>query len=249
MKRAFTSIVAGALTLALGSGAVAATSQTHAAPKHKTAQKTKLSKWEMYVQQELRNSAPGDEYFGRMKMSYLGINNTFHDDSIRAGAYTTDPGVISSVGWANEALNAWRAKYPHDPQLARSYFLAFEMYRKIWTQAGQQQAWQYAQLLDRDFPTSYFGKLMKQDLARGFTEHWFAQAQPCPATPAPSPSPGGKHPSPSPSPSATPEPSPSPTATPTRAPGQPPVDILPVPCITPPPTPQPVMPSPTPTPK
>ena len=40
----------------------------------------KLSKWQMHVQEMLKVSAPGDEYFGRMKMSYLGINNTFRDD-------------------------------------------------------------------------------------------------------------------------------------------------------------------------
>lgn len=189
--------------------------------------------------QLLKVSAPGDEYFGRMKLSYLGINNTFHDDSIRAGAYTTDSRMISSVNFADEALHAWERKYPHDPQLARSYYLAFLMYEKIWTKPGQDKAWQYMHAIEQRWPTTWFGKQMKKDIAAGFTEHLFAEAVPCPATPEPTPmpsgSPNGRHATPSPSPSPTPTPTPEPTPTP--APGQPAVEILPVPCFTPSPAP------------
>jgi hypothetical protein len=209
-----------------------AKSSSHAAVKK---QQPKLSKWQLHVLQELKVAAPGDEYFGRMKMSYLGINNTFHDDAIRAGAYTTDPRLIGHVSFADEALTAWSRKYPNDPQLARSYFLAFQLYRKVWTPDGQQKAWNYANIVIRKWPSSFFGKALKKDLSIGFTEHYFATAAPCPAiTPAASPTPRGATPTPSPSPS------PSPTPTPTPAPGQPKVDILPVPCLTPTPSPSPI---------
>ena len=120
-----------------------------------------------------------------MKMSFLGINNTFHDETIRAGDYTTDSGIIYKVAFADEALEQWSHRYPGDPQLARSYYLAIVMYRKIYTQDAQQKAWTYMHVLTSRFGGTYFGKLEKADIARGFTEHYFANAQLCP-TPLPS---------------------------------------------------------------
>jgi hypothetical protein len=245
------SAAAAALSFAAAAAAPAPhpAARTAKTASHTSAKKQqpKLSKWQLHVLQELKVAAPGDEYFGRMKMSYLGINNTFHDDAIRAGAYTTDPRLIGHVSFADEALTAWSKKYPNDPQLARSYFLAFQLYRKVWTPDGQQKAWSYANIVIQKWPSSFFGKALKKDISIGFTEHYFATAVPCPAiTPAASPTPRGATPTPSPSPS------PSPTPTPTPAPGQPKVDILPVPCLTPTPSPSPVptgslSPSPTPT--
>ena len=51
---------------------------------------TKLTKWQQHVQEMFKNSAPADEYFGRMKLSYLGMNNTFRDSAISSGDHTTD---------------------------------------------------------------------------------------------------------------------------------------------------------------
>lgn len=192
----------------------------------------KLSKWEQHIQDMLKVSAPGDEYFGRMKMSYLGINNTFRDDLIRAGAYTTDPHLVSQIEWADDALTSWAKKYPNDPQLARSYFLAFQMYRKVWIQEYQQKAWDYAHIVIKKWPSSFFGKALKKDLAIGFTEHYFATPVACSSLAITA--------SPNPHSTATPTASPSPTPTPTPAPGQPKAEVLPVPCLTPTPSPTPL---------
>lgn len=241
MKRAFVSVTAAAFAaLTVGSIALAgapvskkpAGSHTDA---HGTSKKKDppISKWQQHVDQMLKVSAPGDEYFGHMKMSYLGINNTFRDDLIRAGAYTTDPRMVGQIHWADDALLSWAKKYPNDPQLARSYFLAFLMYRKIWIQEYQQKAWDYAHIVLKKWPDSYFGKTLKKDLAIGFTEHYFATPVACADLPSGSPSPNAKS-------TASPVPSPSPTLTPTPAPGQPKTDVLPVPCTTPSPTPTPI---------
>jgi hypothetical protein len=199
----------------------------HAAKKNDP---PKLSKWQQHIQDMLKVSAPGDEYFGRMKMSYLGINNTFRDDLIRAGAYTTDPHLVTQIEWADDALTAWAKKYPNDPQLARSYFLAFQMYRKIWVQEYQQKAWDYAHIVVKKWPSSFFGKALKKDLAIGFTEHYFATPVPCASLALTA----------SPNPQATATPTPSPTPSPTPAPGQPKAEVLPVPCLTPTPSPSPI---------
>lgn len=162
-----------------------------------------------------------------MKMSYLGINNTFHDEAISAGDYTTDPGIINKVNFADEALEAWAHKYPNDPQLARSYFLAIKMYRKIYTRPAQEKAWQYMGILTTRFGSTYFGKLEKADLARGFTEHYFALPQMCPTA-----LPSGVVATNTISPDLTPTPSP--------APGHPKIQIITPPCVEPSPVASPV---------
>jgi len=221
-----------ALVAVLGAAAFAATPKPKATASAKDPCASKPSKWDRQQCEEYTHSAPGDEYFGRMKMSYLGINNTFHDETIRAGDYTTDSGIISKVAFADEALQQWSHRYPGDPQLARTYFLAIVMYKKIYTIEGQQKAWAYMHVLTQRFPTTYFGKLEKADLAKGFTEHYFANALPCP-TPLPSGA------------SGTSLQVVSYATTPPPAPGQPKVEIITPPCI-PPPTEAPMMPGPSP---
>lgn len=176
------------------------------------------SKWAHVQCQEFNASAPGDEYFGRLKISYLGIDNTFKDGAISAGAYTVDPNLIKKLMFADEALQRWAAKYPNDPQLPRSYFLGIQVFRKVYTQPGQDLAWHYMQILITKYPSTYFGKNTKASIANGYTEHWFALAQLCP-TPLP------KGVKPEKTPSATPSPSPSP--------GQPAIDLITPPCVQP----------------
>lgn len=218
-----------ALSVALGCAAMAASTPKPAATSPATkASKDKCaslkSKWEREQCEDYSHSAPGDEYFGRMKMSFLGINNTFHDETIRAGDYTTDSGIISKVAFADEALEQWSHRYPGDPQLARSYYLAIVMYKKIYTPEAQQKAWTYMHVLTSRFGGTYFGKLEKADLARGFTEHYFGTAQLCP-TPLPS---GVVVPA---------EVTPSATSTPQPVAGSPKVEIITPPCVQPSPIP------------
>ncbi len=243
VKRAFVSVFGLAVAATLA-GSVAASPTPKPQPQSKNTPKPKktpgLTKWQQRVNAMLKVSAPGDEYFGRLKMSYLGINNTFHDDMIKAGDYTTDPHTIAQVNFADEALHQWSQRYPKDPQLARSYYLAFEMYKKIYTLPGQDKAWQYLHTIVERWPNTYFGREMKKQLAAGFTERYFATPQMCPSplpTPDASASPGRRRPTPTPSP--TPEATPVPTPEPTAAPNQKAVVVLPVPCFTPAPTPTP----------
>jgi hypothetical protein len=174
--------------------------------------------------QEFNGSAPGDEYFGRMKISYLGIDNTFRDGAISAGAYTTESRIISKLQFADDALAKWAAKYPGDPQLARAYFLGMIVFRKVYTQEAQETAWRYAQTLMQKYPATYFGKTAKTAATTGFVEHWFALPQICP-TPLPK--------------GVMPEATPNATASPSPAPGQPIVEIITPPCVKPSASPEP----------
>ncbi len=211
----------------------------------------KLTKWQQAERERFKNSAPGDEYFGRLKMSFLGMNNTFRDAAISSGDHTTDQNIVNKIALAEDALNDWARKYPRDPQLARTYFLAVQVERKIWIKANQDRAWIYLNRLVHMFPDSYFGKTLKRDIAIGFTEHYYAPAVPC-ATPSPvataTPDAAATGQAPpdadAASPSAAPSPAPSATATPTPGPIETTIakglhaQILPQPCV-PPPSPSP----------
>jgi hypothetical protein len=174
------------------------------------------SKWAHLKCEEFNSSAPGDEYFGRMKMSYLGIDNTYKDGVISAGAYTTDPHLIAKLDFATEALRKWAAKYPNDPELARSYFLAVQVLRKVYTQPEQQVVWEFMHLLVVKYGNTYFGKTEKSVIAQGYTEHWFGLAQLCP-TPLPL--------------GVMPEATPNATPVPSPPPGHPAVDLITPPCV------------------
>jgi hypothetical protein len=241
LKRAFMSVSAAAIVLGIVVPVAAApapkatpTPKPGTAATKKDAKQPQVSKWQQHINEMMKVSAPGDEYFGRMKMSYLGINNTFRDDLIRAGAYTTDPKIIGRISFADEALLDWAKKYPNDPQLARSYFLAFQMYRKVWVHEYQDKAWDYAHIVERKWPKSFFGKALHKDLQIGFTEHYFADPQPCPI---PTAVPTGAVALHTPAGIPTLAPTPEPTPTPTPAPGRPKAEVLPAPCIAPTPVP------------
>lgn len=220
--------ILGGFVIALGIGPfplVAAPAAAPAATKSPAA----ASKWQQHQREMFNNSAPADEYFGRMKLSYLEMNNTFRDAAISSGEHTTDTAIAHKVADAEDALDAWAKKFPHDPQLARTYFLATIVERKIWLQANQRRAWDYLNRLAHGFPETFFGKVAKKALAIGFTEHYYAPAVSC----APPPS---EPASPSPQPAATalgpghkvqlmpqaciPLPAPTPTEAPTAAPAE-----------------------------
>lgn len=244
-----------ALFLMLTAGTIAAGAAPAPAPRPKP----KLSKWQLHERELFRNSAPADEYFGRMKMSYLGMNNTFRDSAISSGEHTTDARIAAKVALAEDALEDWGRKYPRDPELARTYFLALQVERKLWMKPDQDRAWVVLNRLAHDFPATYFGKLARHDLAIGFTEHYYAPAVPCPtpaptATPAASPSPDAGTVSGYPAVTPSPSPTPSPAVTPSPGPVETTLsrglhaEVLPQPCVQPPtPSPSPA-PSPSPSP-
>jgi hypothetical protein len=209
---------------AQSSPALAATPQPSAATtKNKDVCGSTKSKWAHLQCMQFNSSAPGDEYFGRMKMSYLGIDNTYKDGAISAGDYTTDPKLISKIDFATEALRRWAQKYPNDPQLPRSYYLGILVMRKVYTQPEQQTTWEFMQILMHKYPNTYFGKTVKTSVANGFTERWFAVAQICTT--------------PSLALASQPAPTEAPTPSPSPAPGHPAVEIMTPPCVQPSPAP------------
>ncbi len=70
----------------------------------------------------IHDLAPADEYFGRMKMSVLGIRNAL--DGLERRAAGGERNVASMSGMlalVDDAISDWRAKYPRDTWLPRFF--------------------------------------------------------------------------------------------------------------------------------
>jgi hypothetical protein len=148
MKKAVVSLVA-MLVVAMSSASNAATQSTHAAS---------------HAAQPAPRLAPVDEYFGRMKLSPLGINNTIHDtsmhiryDQANAGRYYT------ALEWAEDALHDWARKYPQDTWLpGRAYFMS-HVFWQMHTAEADAAANRCRALLFAQFPASHWAALAKHE--------------------------------------------------------------------------------------
>jgi hypothetical protein len=110
--------------------------------------------------------APADEYFGRLKMSILGIRNTIKDDGLKVDSDPTQgPGVISSVAMTEDALHDWEAKYPRDTWLPHSLWTLERLYAKIDSDVARAKAKATMLWLVHDFPTSPQAKIGRVELA------------------------------------------------------------------------------------
>jgi TolA-binding protein len=152
MKNGVLLSLVAALFIATGSASMAATQSAHpTTPSHSVAQPApKL--------------APVDEYFGKMKLSPLGINNTIHDasvhvkyDQVNAGRYYT------SLEWAEDALHDWAHKYPQDTWLpGRAYFMS-HVFWQMHTAEADAAAGRCRSLLFTQFPKSHWTVLAKRE--------------------------------------------------------------------------------------
>ncbi len=116
--------------------------------------------------------APADEYFGKLKMSVLGIRNTIKDVGanldIDQSRWTN---LASKAAFTEDALHDWEKKYPTDTWLAKSLFALERMYAKLDSDEGRQRAIASMKWLVHDFPRSWYGKTGKKELAMGKVGH------------------------------------------------------------------------------
>lgn len=108
--------------------------------------------------------APLDEYFGKMKLSPLGINNTIHDTNLRI-SYDTPHAAryYQTLAWAEDALHDWARKYPHDTWLpGRAYFMSHVFWRMHAPEADA-AAGRCRLMLFKQFPKSHWAALAKHE--------------------------------------------------------------------------------------
>jgi hypothetical protein len=112
--------------------------------------------------------APADEYFGRLKMSILGIGNIIKDQSKK---FDLRPDLLEAemgaVALAVDAIKDWQKKYPQDPWIAKTLFYVERFYNRIPTDEGRTQARATMLWLVRDFPNTWYGRTGKRELAEG----------------------------------------------------------------------------------
>ena len=108
--------------------------------------------------------APADEYFGRMKMSILGISNSIKDTGTREGF---DPAHASNyyggLALTEDALKDWAHKYPQDSWIPRrAYDLSHDFWRMHTPQADA-QANTCRNLLFHQFPHDHWTMLARKE--------------------------------------------------------------------------------------
>ena len=110
--------------------------------------------------------APADEYFGRLKLSILGIRNTIKDDGLKVDADPTQgSGIVNHCLLAEDALHDWETKYPRDTWIPRSIFTLERLYAKVDSDAARAKARATMAWLVHDFPASPEGKIGRVELA------------------------------------------------------------------------------------
>jgi len=97
--------------------------------------------------------APADEYFGKLKMSILGIRNTIKDQGIKVDV---DPAkadsTLNAIALTEDAMHDWQRKYPCDGWIPGTIYALEHFYGKIHTADGVKHVHATFAWLRHDFP-------------------------------------------------------------------------------------------------
>ena len=148
MKRliACVSLVAVASTAALATTAPVSSAKHHPVAAHKTVKKVAKAKPRCKV-------APADEYFGKLKMSILGIRNTIKDKGLLVDVDSTKAeSTYGAIALTEDAMHDWEHKYPCDSWLPGTIFALEHFYAKIHTADGVKHVHATFAWLRHDFP-------------------------------------------------------------------------------------------------
>ena len=101
--------------------------------------------------------APGDEYFGRLKMSVLGISNVIKDMRLRVEANAEKtPSIFGSLALVEDALRDWQRKYPRDTWIAKDLYALEVTYLKGSGEKARMLALKTEAWLHRDYPKTMY---------------------------------------------------------------------------------------------
>lgn len=131
----------------------------HAAKAAKATKRTKAAKAVVKV-------APADEYFGRLKMSILGIRNQLRDLTLRL-QYAPDRSadVLGTASFVEDALHDWEHKYPADPWLAKSVYDLTNLYASVHSAMGHADAVRAFNWLQYRYPRTSYAVQARTELA------------------------------------------------------------------------------------
>jgi hypothetical protein len=187
----------------------------HPAAAHATAAKTPAKK--SVAKAPKCKVAPADEYFGKLKLSILGIRNTIKDQGLKVD-YEPDkaPGTLNAISLTEDAIHDWQRKYPCDSWLPGTLFALEHFYLKIHTDDGVKHVHATFAWLRHDYPRSSFVQVARRE---------DGQASATPVIPAMASIPAGPVPAASAAASAAPAPLPG-NAPATPIPGTAPQSVI-----------------------
>ena len=112
--------------------------------------------------------APADEYFGRLKMSILGIRNQLVHLTQRADEHPDDcDGILATALLTEESVKEWERHYPSDPWLDRTVYMLVHLYAKIPTPAGHDSARKALSWLLTRYPQSAYTNAAVEEVGEG----------------------------------------------------------------------------------
>ena len=154
--------------------ASAAALAAHATPPHpkkasalvKRTTEAQAAAKEAARQAALRLLAPGDEYFGPLKLSYIGIRNTLHDIGLRYDVnHDLSKQTFATAQLTERSIRDWQKKYPRDVQVPRAIYFLQRLYTKVLSQESRDRARVTAMWLSHDFHASPQAKQLAKTLA------------------------------------------------------------------------------------
>ena len=151
--------------LAIVSLVAIATTASAPAIAHQSAKSEKLEATAAHPKYAV---APADEYFGKLKMSVLGMRNTMSDLSKRLDA-SPEKGesIFANTDYLEDAMHDWQKKYPKDSWLPRYVFNLAHLYSKVASDEGRVRAKKTMSWLVAEFPKSDQAKTGREELASG----------------------------------------------------------------------------------
>jgi hypothetical protein len=108
--------------------------------------------------------APADEYFGKLKMSILGIRNTIKDQGLKVD-YDPEkaPSTFNAIALTEDAIHDWQHKYPCDSWIPGTLYALQHYYGKIHTEDGVKHVHATFAWLRHDFPRSSFVQVARRE--------------------------------------------------------------------------------------
>lgn len=112
--------------------------------------------------------APADEYFGKLKMSVLGMRNTINDLSRKIEASPEKAeSIFANTDYLEDSIHDWQKKYPKDSWLPRYVYNLAHLYGKVPSEEGRTRAKKTMAWLVERYPHSEQAKSGREELASG----------------------------------------------------------------------------------
>jgi len=110
--------------------------------------------------------APADEYFGHQKISALGIDNMIRDTTTREN-YNPESAwrLYGSLAPAEDALEDWAHKYPHDSWIPKRAYLLSHLFWRMHTADANAAANRCRIVLFHYFPHNHYANLARHERA------------------------------------------------------------------------------------